>query len=192
MDDLRSLHRRAGDEFGRRVEKVGDGQWGRPTPCDDWDVSALVNHLVNENRWAPELMAGKTIADVGDRLDGDLLGDDPKGAWRGSMAAAVTAFAEPDALDRTVHLSFGDTPASEYLSQLVTDLTVHAWDLAAAIGDDDALDAALVAFVWDLWRPREEMVRAAGVFGDAVEVTEDADKQTRLLAFLGRRRNWAP
>lgn len=190
MNDLRELHRRAGAEFGRRVSRIGADDWHRPTPCAEWDVRTLVNHLVNENRWTPELVAGRTIEEVGDRFDGDLLGDDPHGAWQESLDEAVAAFAAPDALDRTVHLSFGDFPGREYLSQLTTDLTVHAWDLAKAIGDEDTIEAELVTFVWELWEPRRDMVRASGVFGDEVAVADDADRQTKALALLGRRRTW--
>jgi uncharacterized protein (TIGR03086 family) len=192
MDDLRALHRRAADEFGRRVEKIEPDQWSGPTPCDDWDVRTLVNHLVYENRWVPDLMAGKTVAEVGDRFDGDLLGDDPKGAWRDSVAQAVAVFAAEGALDRTVHLSFGDVPGGEYASELTSDLTVHAWDLAVAIGDDASLDPALVSFTFRLWRGREQLLRNSGLFADPVEVAADADEQTRLLALLGRRSSWTP
>lgn len=190
MNDVRELHRRAAEEFGRRVDHIEDGDWAKPTPCTEWDVRAVVNHMTYENRWAPELAAGRTIEEVGDRFDGDLLGDEPKAAWRDSMDAAVAAFAAPDALDRVVHLSFGDVPGREYLSQLTSDLTVHAWDVAKGIGDDDALDPDLVAFVWELWRPREELVRGSGLFGERVAVPDDADLQTRMLAFMGRDRGW--
>lgn len=104
---------------------------------------------------------------------------------------AATAFAPDDASARTVHLSFGDVSASEYLAELTSDLTIHAWDLAKAIGDPDGLDPKLVSFVWDMWAPREEMVRGSGIFGNAIDVPEDTDQQTRLLAFLGRRRDWS-
>ena len=113
--DTVDLHRRAVTEFGRRVEAVPQDGWHRSTPCGDWDVRALVNHLVNENRWTPPLMRGSTIEEVGDRFDGDLLGDDPKGAWADASRAAVESVAERGALERTVHLSFGDSPAEEYV-----------------------------------------------------------------------------
>ena len=191
VTDIRELHRRAADTFDRRVQKVAGDQWSGPTPCSEWDVRTLVNHLVYENRWAVDLAAGKTIAEVGDRYEGDLLGDDPKGAWQDSRQACAAAFAPDDVLDRTVHLSFGDFPGSEYLGQLTTDLVIHGWDLAKGIGDDDELDPELVSFVWDLWKPREEMVRQSGVFGAQVDVPEDADQQTKVLALLGRRRDWS-
>jgi uncharacterized protein (TIGR03086 family) len=89
-------------------------------PCRDWDVRVLVNHVVGENRWIPPLLGGSTVADVGDALDGDLLGDDPVSAWHASTVAALDD-ARATALDRVVHLSFGDMPAEEYLWQLTTD-----------------------------------------------------------------------
>ena len=73
MTEMRELHRRASERFGAYVQAVGDDQWGRPTPCTEWDVRALVNHLVYEQRWVAPLVQGKTIADVGDSLEGDLL-----------------------------------------------------------------------------------------------------------------------
>lgn len=192
MSDLRELHRKAAGGFDGHLRQIGDGDWNRPTPCTEWDVRALVNHLVYENRWAPDLVAGQTVDEVGDRYEGDLLGDDPEVAWRDSLQGALEAWAADGTLDRTVHLSFGDVPGSEYLGQLTTDLTIHSWDLAKALGNDDELDPDLVSFVWDLWKPREEMVRGSGVFGDPVDVPDDADLQTKLLALLGRRRDWTP
>ena len=76
-DDMRERYQRAVEAFGARVHAVGDDQWHLPTPCTEWDVHALVNHLVYEMRWSVPLFAGGTIAEVGDRFEGDLLGDDP-------------------------------------------------------------------------------------------------------------------
>ena len=56
---------------------VGEDQWGAPTPCADWDVRELVNHVAGEDLWTAPLLEGSTIEEVGDRFDGDLLGDDP-------------------------------------------------------------------------------------------------------------------
>ena len=191
MPDLRRLYRKSAEEFGRLVDAIGDDDWSRSTPCSEWDVKALVNHLVYESLWAPELMGGKTVEEVGDRYDGDMVGTDPKGAWRAAIAAALASSEPADALDRIVHLSFGDFPGGEYVGQLTTDLAIHSWDLAKGIGADAIIDAALLDFVWDMWSSREEMVRGAGVFGSEVEVAHDADLQTRVLAFFGRRSDWS-
>ena len=65
------------DGFEQRLGAVGATEWNAATPCDDWDVRTLVNHVVNELLWMPPLLEGKTIAEVGDRFDGDVLGSDP-------------------------------------------------------------------------------------------------------------------
>src|SRR5687767_4336634 len=122
LDELYASSLRA---FGDRVRQVGPQQWTAPTPCADWDVRALVNHIVYEQRWSVPLFAGATIADVGDQFEGDLLGSDPVNAYADAMKAALEAATETG----TVHLSFGDTPAVEYLRQLLADHLVHGWDL---------------------------------------------------------------
>src|SRR5262245_695118 len=95
--ELPDLHRRAMDRFGDNVRQIRDDPWDRPTPCADWDVRALVNHVVNENRWTPPLIEGQTMADVGDRFDGDLLGDEPKLAWDESAREATASVHDDDA-----------------------------------------------------------------------------------------------
>lgn len=187
MADVVALYRRAVEEFGRRVHAVADDRWRRPTPCADWNVHQLVNHVVGENAWLVPLLAGSTIADVGDRLDGDLLGDDPRRAWDEAASAAVAAAGEDGVLDRVVHVSFGDISGREYLSQVTSDHVIHAWDLARGAGGDERLDADLVAFASGYLEPQADAWRAGGVFGPAVEVAPDADAQTRLLGVTGRR-----
>src|SRR6266516_3917740 len=185
-DDVRDLFRAAVAEFGERVDAIRDGQWRAATPCSEWDVRALVNHLVNELRWVPPLLAGTTIAEVGDRFDGDLLGDDPKAAWDDASQEALHAAAAEGAMERTVHLSFGDVPGGEYVRQLFADLLVHGWDLARAIGADERLHQGLVDACATWFAQVEDGYRAAGVIGPRPEVPADATPQAHLLAAFGR------
>jgi uncharacterized protein (TIGR03086 family) len=187
MADIPELFRRAVERFGEPVDAIPADGWTGPTPCLEWNVRDLVNHLVSECRWVPPLFAGATIAEVGDALDGDLLGEDPVGAWREAGAGAVASISAPGAMERMVHLSFGDVEGSRYVGDLVSDLTVHRWDLARAIGADERLDADLVRASWDHLSPMAEAWRSAGAFGDAVEVADGADRQTKLLGLTGRR-----
>ena len=174
-------------EFDRRVEVIGPDQWHNPTPCAEWDVRALVNHLVTEQLWVPLLLDGATIEDVGDRFDGDQLGDDPVAAWKRAAAAAREAFAAPGALHRVVELSYGRRPVDGYCQEMTLDLAVHAWDLARGIGADEHLDEELVGAVLRFVQPQAEQLAGTGLFAAPVEVSADADVQTRLLALLGRR-----
>ena len=186
MTDVTGTYRDALEGCSRRVAAVGPEDWHRPTPCADWDVRALVAHLVDENLWAPPLLAGRTIADVGDELAGDPLGDDPRAAWDTSAAAAAEAVARPGALEGTAHLSFGDVPGEEYVCQLTADLLVHAWDVARATGGDERLDPAVVDAVAAWFDGMEDLYRAAGAIGPAVPLPDGAGPQDRLLARFGR------
>jgi uncharacterized protein (TIGR03086 family) len=185
-NDVRELHQRATEAFGRHFHAIREDQWGAPTPCSDWDVRQVVNHVVAENRWSPPLLAGRTIAEVGDRFDGDVLGDDGKAAWDDSAAEAVAAVYSDGSMDRVVHLSFGDFPGREYTMQLFADLLIHGWDLARAIGDDERLDPELVEACATWFAAMEDGYRAGGAVGPRVEVATDADDQDRLLAMFGR------
>ncbi|HWH35159.1 MAG TPA: TIGR03086 family metal-binding protein [Acidimicrobiales bacterium] len=186
MSELVDLHARAVAAFGDRLKAVGGDQWHLLTPCADWDVHGLVNHVLNENRWTPPLLAGMTMQEVGDRFDGDLLGEDPMANWKDAAREAVGAVTE-EALSRTVHVSFGDISGEEYVSQLTTDHVIHTWDLARGIKTEERLAPDLIDFALEYLGPRAEDWRAAGAFGSKVEVDAGADRQTALLAMTGRR-----
>jgi len=184
--DVRTLHRRALEAFGEKVMAIRDDQWHGPTPCTDWDVRTLVNHLVSENRWMSPLLAGKTIADVGDALDGDLLGADPKTAWSDSATEALEAIRAPGSMERTVHASFADISGKEYATQVFTDLVIHGWDLARGIGADERMDPELLEAAYVKIKPMVDAFKAGGMYGPHVEPPPGADLQTRLLALVGR------
>ncbi|EPH42327.1 hypothetical protein STRAU_4607 [Streptomyces aurantiacus JA 4570] len=189
MDGSRLLrrHGRALDLFTERVHTVRAGQWDAPTPCAEWTVRDLVNHLAVEQLWVPPLVRdGAAIEDVGDTFDGDMLGADPVASWDTAAEAAHAAFDEPGALERTVHLSYGETPARDYCAQMVTDLVVHSWDLARAIGADERLPDDLVAAAVREVTPYAAELTKTGLFGPAVQPPPGADVQTKLLCLLGR------
>ncbi|MGP4003495.1 TIGR03086 family metal-binding protein [Streptomyces sp. 8N706] len=174
-------------EFGHRVHRVAADQWSAATPCTEWSVRDLVNHLVGEHLWAPWLLRGATLAEVGDRFEGDVLGDDPVAAWDRAEKDSAAAFHRPGALDIDVETSGGPIPATAYGWQMITDLTVHAWDLARGIGDDEPLDEELASEVFDFVEPQAGSWQGAGVFAPPVEVPASAPVQDRLVGLLGRR-----
>jgi uncharacterized protein (TIGR03086 family) len=176
------------DTFDGVIHQVPSGSWQSPTPCEQWNVRQLVNHVVGEQAWVTPLFAGRTVADVGTALDGDLLGDDPTAAWHHYSGEAHAALAEPDAIARTVHLSYGDETAVNYVDQLTFDALVHAWDLARASGVDDTLPDDLVLWATGWISPLLSMYRDGGAVGPPVSVADDADPQTKLLGLVGRTR----
>lgn len=185
---LPDLHDRALAATRSLVAGVKDDQWSNPTPCDGWDVRELVNHVVGGNFWVAELAGpgGKTIEEVGDRLDGDVLGDDPLGAYDRSMQAASAAFGREGAMEAPCAVSYGPVPGSIYCGHRFIDVLIHGWDLAVATGQETALDPELVEACWQVVEPQAELLAASGAFGTGVTVADDADLQTRLLAALGR------
>lgn len=190
--DVVMAYRRSLSEFTDRVGQVADVQWSAPTPDREWDVRTLVNHVVYEDRWTAPLFAGSTTEEVGDRFDGDLLDGDPAGSARDAAQQAELAVTEPGALNRIVHLSSGDTPAEEYVRQLLADHLIHSWDLAVAIGADPLLDADAVHIAAEWFAGHEHQYRRVGLIGPHVEVPVEADEQDRLLAAYGRNPDWAP
>jgi uncharacterized protein (TIGR03086 family) len=187
MPDIARLHRQALDSTRKFVAGVAPDQWTAPTPCEGWDARSLVNHVVSGNFWAAELSRGRTIEEVGDRLDGDVLGSDPLGAYERSAEQADAAFSAPGALDAPCAVSYGPVPGSVYAGHRFLDVLVHGWDLAVATGQDATLDPALVQACAEVVAPQAEMLRGSGMFGDDVALPGAADPQTRLLAQLGRR-----
>jgi uncharacterized protein (TIGR03086 family) len=122
---------------------------------------------------------------VGDALEGDLLGEDPKAAWDAAAGEAVAAV-EDTPLDRTARLSYGPTPAGAYIFEVFTDLAIHGWDLARAIGADERIDPDLVDVITGDLEPKVAGLKATGLFGPEVTPPPGADAQTRLLAMVGR------
>jgi uncharacterized protein (TIGR03086 family) len=183
---LPEVHAAALEVTGAFVGAVPADRWHAPTPCAGWDVRALVNHVVAGNWWAAELAAGRTIPEVGDRLDGDVLGDDPSGAYRASAAAAAEVFRRPGAMERPCAVSYGPVPGSVYCGHRFIDVLVHGWDLAVAVGADPTLPAGLVEACLEVVTPQAELFAGSGMFGTARPVPPDAPAQTRLLALLGR------
>jgi uncharacterized protein (TIGR03086 family) len=184
MDAL-SLLAPAAEDFGRHVHAVAPPDWDAPSPCAGWTVRDVVNHMVGEHLWAPELLGGATVESVGDRFDGDMVGDDPIGAWDRAIYRSLDAWSRTPT-DRPVHLSFGETPAGEYADQMLVDLVVHGWDIARGAGLDERLDPDAVAHALAYVERHPSMLSGSGLFAGPVPVESD-DPQDRLLGLLGRR-----
>jgi uncharacterized protein (TIGR03086 family) len=188
--DLLGMYGRTLTDFADQVGQVGFDQWAAPTPCADWDVRTLVNHVVWEERWSVPLFGGASLAEVGDRFAGDLLGEDPAASARDASAQADRAVREPGVLDRTVQLSAGPTEGREYLHQLMAEHVVHGWDLMVALGAEPRLDAEAVRECARWFRDRVPMYREAGLIAPGVPVPPNASEQDRLIAGYGRDPGW--
>lgn len=148
----------------------------------------LAYHAFDE-AWVPDVLAGRTIAEVGDSHAGDLLGRDPIAAYdrlNDLATAAVTANDDPEA---TAHLSYGDFTMGEALEHMSIYRAFQAWSIAKFIGLDYSLPSELVEGLWERVMPNVETWRSMGVFGPEVEVPADADREVQLLGKTGY---WVP
>jgi len=181
MHDWRQLQKVAHREFATRLATVTD--WEAPTPDTEWNVRDLVRHVIEEQQWVPQLLAGRTIAQA--RRELAPLGEDLVAEWGLYSFAATEAWAaaDPDAL---VSLSYDRVPVAAYLREQVSDVAIHSWDLARAIGAPERLDPALVEAVWTVFEPQRETLAASGLYAPPVPLPEDAPLQSRLLAITGR------
>lgn len=186
------IYKQATEQFTDLVEQIDDSQWGGTTPCADWSVRDLVNHVVGEALWIAPLFEGKTIAEVGSALDGDILGDDPKQTWRQARNSALQILDQPGVLAKTVHLSYGDQTGTQYMEPMAIDAIIHAWDLAAAIGADRKINSDLVDYALKAVQEMLAKYGRGGFFGPEFQLTSEQsqDHQNQLLALTGHNPNW--
>ncbi|MBD0689883.1 TIGR03086 family protein [Streptomyces sp. CBMA123] len=175
---------RAAATAGVLIAGIGPAQWKLPTPCADWDVTALVNHLVG----GINLYVGRlTGTDPGRAHEDDWLGDDPVAAYRAAAAADLAAWRRPGALDRTVTIALGELPGEFAATVHLTELAVHGADIAVATGQEKLLDTELLTgLLAAIQGLGVDPYRVPGIFGPKAPVPEDAPVHLRLLAHLGR------
>jgi uncharacterized protein (TIGR03086 family) len=192
MDDHLDMFLAAQHAFTDRVHAVRDEQWLLPTPDVEWDVARLVRHLIDEHRWAPPLLHGLDLESAGKVVKGSrtLPVDGGVGAnraeeWDEAAVGSADAFAADGALDRTVELSRGPTPARAYISEMIFDLVVHGWDLGRAIEYSEPLPSDVVDAVYAQAREYGDL-SSSGVFDKPVDVPDAAPTIDKLVALTGR------
>jgi uncharacterized protein (TIGR03086 family) len=189
MTDVQPLILSAIPAFTATVSHVAADAWDNPTPCEAWTVRDLVNHMTSEHLWAPHLLAGQTIEDVGDRYDGDVLGEDPIQAWRMAAQASEQAWAHAD-LTAKVHVSYGTIAVASYAEEMLLDLAVHRWDLQRGAGVGEGMDGAVVEHLLPRLAAHPDDFAGSGVFKPPVP-TDSEFAHDRLLALTGRDPFWS-
>jgi len=171
------------------LDQVTDAQMQVQTPCEDWDVAALIEHVTMGSEMAIAMLDGASQAEAMAFRDREFGGDDPVSACRAAVDAQVVRLRAVTDWDAIVHHPVGDVPAAQLLGFRTGDLTLHAWDLATAIGADTGLPDDLAVVVYESMKPMESIIGQIGLFGEGPsgEVADDADVQQRLLDLTGRR-----
>jgi uncharacterized protein (TIGR03086 family) len=167
------------------VEGTHQDQLDKPTPCSEWKVRDLLNHVIGGGHMFAAGLRGEQLGAGPD----DLVGDDHRAAWAATDDSFSAALAGTDDLDRMVSLPFGTMPAVVALQLAAGDLLVHSWDLAQATGQSFDPPVDFVEASYDFFKVAvNDDLRAAGMFGPPVDVADDADPLSKLLAHAGRHR----
>jgi uncharacterized protein (TIGR03086 family) len=173
------------------IAQIRSDQWDERPPewfhtggQGDASLREIVNYHAYDSAWVPDVLAGKTVVEVGDLYEHLKTEADPD--YQTYSMSAVAAARELEDLDRMVHLSYGDFPAQEYFRHVTSFRGFRAFDIARWIGGDTDLPPDLVKGMWEHLVPEMEAWRELGVYGPAVPVPEDAPLQDRLLALSGR------
>ena len=173
--------------MGDLIDRIAADQWTAPTPCTEWNVRDLVNHLVGMNLVFVAMFEESPMPERG----ADRLGADPAGAYHRSAAALLAAAAGPGVLERSQATQVGVATGAERLQWRIVDLLAHGWDLGQATGlvaelPDDLVEQALT-FV----RAQLPSQPRAGRFADPQPIRDNAPAIDRLAAFTGRPVPWA-
>ena len=173
------------------VKATPASQLDATTPCTEWDVRALMNHIIGTLWLAEALFSDQSPRypmAPGGLPATDLAGDDPAAAYAEAAAAAVAAAGAGDALTRVHHTPLGEMPGPGLAGFSTLDMLVHGWDLAVATGQPTDLDGRLAAHVLGFAQQALATPESrAGRIGPALAAPADASVTGELVAFLGRR-----
>lgn len=184
-EGLLALQGQAAAIAQRVIDGVAAEQMAAPTPCAEWDVAAVINHLVVGNMMVAALARGEAPPD----REARVLGADPAADFAASARAADAALRAEGAMERRFRLPFGEVSGTMLVGMRFVDVLIHAWDLAKATGQPSALDPALCRTALAMAEARfgDGPRRPGTPFGPPVELAADAPVCDRFAAFLGRR-----
>jgi uncharacterized protein (TIGR03086 family) len=177
------LLRRAVGQLNGLVSRIRPEQANLPTPCPDWDLRQLVNHILFD----VDVFVATTVGGQRGSPDVDRIGDDWSAACSAATASLVEAW-EARGTEGVLKTSLGEFPLTWAVGQQMADLAVHTWDVARTLGEPvSALDAevAEAALAWLSVNLKPEYRGQA--FGPVVPAPVDAPAYDRLAAFSGRR-----
>ncbi|HEX6394515.1 MAG TPA: TIGR03086 family metal-binding protein [Acidimicrobiales bacterium] len=181
MDPIERIER-ATAVASEKVKGVQMADMSKPTPCSEFDVRALLNHMLGGLTMLATAAGGAQAA----MPEGDQVGRDPAGSYDQRRSALLAAVGSPGALEHNWEMPFGSMAPQMMASIAFMEHLTHAWDLAKATGQDTTLPPDLVAECIQAVTPMDAMLRTPGVCGPVVDVPENASAQDKLLAFMGR------
>lgn len=181
MSDQSERYRKLAAQFSERVRAVPADAWDNPAPPEGWVARDVIGHLAE---WIPGFFGSTYELEIPPLPS---LADDPAGVWAVLDATVQGAFDDPEVAGRQRDTPMGTKSFEELFDMIGTaDVFMHTWDLARATGLDETLDPDEVHHFLVSMEPMDQMMRDSGQFGPRIPVPDDADEQTRLIAFIGR------
>ena len=166
------------------VRQIPADRWDGPTTCAEWNVRALVNHMVGS---AHMVSFGLTARPITPEFYGNHLGDDPVASYREAIDEVIGLYrADPALLMRTINVSWGTLTGADLAIMFAADHLVHAWDTARSLGLPTDFDHPLVARIRAFGDDYAEVHRGPGMFDAATTPPSDATPADRLAAHVGR------
>jgi uncharacterized protein (TIGR03086 family) len=182
----------AANAAARTVGHVDSGQFGQPTPCTEWDVRTLLNHLILWTSYSLEARAqGESVGQ--DLMDRDFAGRPGFAAdYRARLDGALTAWADPATWERSLDVMGSPTPSADVAALNIAEMVLHGWDLAAATGQAYTVSEPAAAAALRAVEANAELFRQYKGFAEPVEVPPGAPPLDRVLALSGRDPAWTP
>jgi uncharacterized protein (TIGR03086 family) len=182
----------AAEAAARTVDNVTPDQLGAPAPCAEWDVRALINHLILWTSHSLERRAhGESVAQ--ELMDRDFAAaPDFAAAYRSQLDRALAAWANPAVWDRELDMMGAKTPAADVGALIIAELVLHGWDLAAATGQDYSVSERAAEAALRAVDANAELFRQYKGFAEPVPIAASAPVLDRVLALSGRDPAWAP
>jgi uncharacterized protein (TIGR03086 family) len=176
----------AAEAAARVVDGVRDGQLADPTPCTEWDVRALLNHLILWTSYSLEKRAhGESVSE--ELMATDFAAQpDFAARYRAQVDRALEAWADPAAWDRKLDMMGSATPASDIAALNIAEMILHGWDLAVATGQEYTVTHAAAVVALDAITANAELFRQYQGFAAAVPVPDGASVLDQALALSGR------
>lgn len=165
------------------ISGVRPDQLDVPTPCADWSVRQLLNHVVSGTALFHSLATGGGPVD----RTADHLGNDPAAAFRTTVASLREVFAADGGLTRMVNSPFGEQPAAVLLEMRINEMMLHGWDVATATGQPTDLDPDVAEHCLESFRALRASGRGATMFADPTEAPAGASAVEQLAALAGRK-----
>lgn len=172
--------------LGEHIAAIGPGDWGRPTPCGEWDVRSLVNHIVSHEYRFADNLASNDPAYYASSRDDDFLGDHPLEAWRRGVVLLDHAIQGLPSLDVMINWRV-PVPARTMLVVRVFEAAVHGWDLATALDRSAVIDPLVADLTLPLLVTMLQDPSMAAFFAPSLDnLPADASSADRLLHLAGR------